>query len=219
MSRCRHSPRCRWSKFEPVALASAALIPRPGAASRCRQISRHDQEPVNIGGAGGFERLQSTVKTGIGWERVRFAIFDVPGEAFPRPLTTADATPFAFVLSQTQCSSLEHCEQFYNQIIATGGEGVMLRVGDVLHKLKPRDDDEAVVTGYNASAQDHGIASLTVTNSRGTFCVAGLGFAVRFNPPMIGETVTYYFSGFTRTGQPKHPKLKCVRAPETMRAA
>ena len=172
-----------------------------------------------IGGAGGFEELQSTVKTGDGWEQVRFAIFDVPGESFPRTLATADVTPFAFTLSQTRCRSLEHCEQFYNEIIATGGEGVMLRCGNVLHKLKPRDDDEAVVIGHNPSSQDHGIGSLTVRNERGTFRIAGLGFAVRFNPPKIGDAVTYYFTGYTRRGLPKHPKLKCVRPVATMKAA
>ena len=170
-----------------------------------------------IGGRGGFEQLQSTVKSGEGWGQVRFAIFDVPGEQFPQRLAVSIAGRYAYVLPQTRCESAEHLAAFYEDILATGGEGVMLRCGSVLTKIKPRDDDEAVVVGYNASAQDHGIASLTVRNAHGTFRVAGLGFAVRFNPPMIGEVVTYLYSGFTRTGLPKHPKLKCVRLVETFR--
>ena len=172
-----------------------------------------------IGGAGGFEQLQSTVASGIGWERVRFAIFDMPGETFPQRLTVSMASRYAYVLPQVRCEGAEHLATFYADIRATGGEGVMLRIGSVLTKLKPRDDAEAVVIGYNASAQDHGIGSLTVRNERGTFKLAGLGFAVRFNPPQIGETITYYFTGFTGAGLPKHPKLKCVRPVETMRAA
>ena len=172
-----------------------------------------------IGGAGGFEQLQSTVKTGEGWEQVRFAIFDMPGEAFPQRFTVSMASRYAYVLPQTRCESAEHLATFYTDVLATGGEGVMLRTGSVLTKIKPRDDDEAAVIGYNASAQDHGIGSLTVRNERGTFKLAGLGFSVRFNPPQIGETVTYFFTGFTASGLPKHPKLKCVRPVETMRAA
>ena len=169
-----------------------------------------------IGCAGGFEQLQSTVASGIGWERVRFAIFDTG--VFPPQIEVVEQTPFAFVIPQVSCRSLEHCEQFYNDILATGGEGVMLRIGSVFTKIKPRDDAEAVVIGYNASAQDHGIGSLTVRNERGTFRVAGLGFAVRFNPPQIGETITYHFTGYTRRGLPKHPKFARVRPLATIAA-
>ena len=131
-----------------------------------------------IGGAGGFELLQSTVKTGIGWEQVRFAIFDMPGETFPQRLTVSMASRYAYVLPQTRCESAEHLAAFYADILATGGEGALLRIGSVLTKIKPRDDAEAVVIGHNASAQDHGIGSLTVRNERGTFKLAGLGFSM-----------------------------------------
>ena len=172
-----------------------------------------------IGGRGGFEQLQSTVASGLGWECVRFAIFDIPGETFPQRLTVSMASRYAYVLPQTRCEGAEHLAAFYADILATGGEGVMLRIGSVLTKIKPREDDEAVVIGHNPSSQDHGIGSLTVRNARGTFRIAGLGFAVRFNPPKIGDAVTYYFTGYTRRGLPKHPKLKCVRPVATMKAA
>lgn len=162
-------------------------------------------------GRGNFETMLRVWKSGDGWEQIRFAVFDVPGQPFPTPLGVATLTPYAFVIRQQPCQSREHLETFYAGILAQGGEGVMLRCGNVVHKLKPEADEEAEVIGYNPSTRDAGIGSLTVRNARGTFKVAGMRDDVRHAPPAIGAQVTYFYSGLTARGLPRHPRFKAER--------
>ena len=101
-------------------------------------------------------------------------------------------------------------------MVAGGGEGLMLHEASApylagrnaaLLKLKPQDDDEAVVL-----AQVPGVGrlkgmmgALQVRNAAGQVFSIGSGFtdAQRRTPPPVGASITYRYRGVTATGLPR----------------
>ncbi|MET0519369.1 MAG: DNA ligase [Burkholderiaceae bacterium] len=101
-------------------------------------------------------------------------------------------------------------------VVAGGGEGLMLHAADapyrsgrdaVLLKLKPQDDDEAVVLGHVAGAGRLAgtLGALRVRSVDGREFLLGSGFtdAQRRAPPPVGAVVTYRYRGLTSKGLPR----------------
>ena len=154
-------------------------------------------------GRGGFEDVARIVRSGRGWERLRFAV---------HPPAEFVGTASAFAIVETVCRGREHLREFVGAICAAGGEGAMLRRGREVHKCKPSADAEAVVVEVMPSG-----CSIAVESRHGSFKLAvPLG---AFLPPSVGSVVTYRFSGWTARGLPRHARLMRERPAETMVAA
>jgi DNA ligase 1 len=121
-------------------------------------------------------------------------------------------TACAFAIAETVCAGREHLAEFYADVLARGGEGVMLRMGGIVVKVKPEADEEAEVVGIAPRT-----GSLIVGNARGVF---KLTLPLRPEPPpRLGSLVTYRFNGETARGLPRHARLMRERPAETLRAA
>ena len=154
------------------------------------------------GGRGGFEDVARVVRSGRGWERLRFAV---------HPPAEFVGTDHAFSIQETVCRDRDHLRQFVGAIIASGGEGAMLRRGREVHKCKPSTDAEAVVREVIGAT-----GSLVVQSPHGFFKLA---CPLREDaPPGVGSVVTYRFTGFTSRGLPRHARLMRLRPLETVAA-
>jgi DNA ligase-1 len=102
------------------------------------------------------------------------------------------------------------------EVVKGGGEGLMLHLAaapyttgrsDVLLKLKPLDDAEAVVLRHIPGEGKFAgmLGALEVKTPAGVVFRLGTGFSdvVRKNPPAVGATVTYRYRDLTKNGVPR----------------
>lgn len=164
-----------------------------------------------------------------GWRDIHYYVFDLPDAPVPfaRRVDLMRALPQAphlSVIPQTPVADAAELAIRFAEVIAAGGEGLMLRRMDSMDgadiiKLKPYDDAEAVVVAHNPGAGKHlgRLGSLTVERpaDRRRFRI-GTGFsdADRDNPPPIGTTITYRYRGFTKTGLPRFASFLRIRDDE-----
>ena len=138
-------------------------------------------------------------------------IFDLPQEKESFRETVKKMKQFEIKSHKALQGKLE-------EIIALGGEGIMLRKKDSLYKkgrnksllkLKPYYDAEAKVIAINEGKGKYKgkMGSITVETSQGIKFNVGSGFTdlERENPPSIGSIITYKYNGKTRKGKPRHP--------------
>jgi DNA ligase-1 len=111
-----------------------------------------------------------------------------------------------------------------DEVVRGGGEGLMLHLADapyvtgrsdVLLKLKPLQDTEAVVIEHVPGEGKYTgmMGALRVRTPDGKEFLIGTGFtdAVRGNPPPIGATITYTYRGLTKFGLPRFASYLRVR--------
>ncbi len=158
------------------------------------------------------------------WRTVNYMIFDMPDAtlAFNQRFEN-----YKQLVKQLNSSHIKAVEQkyftdnhqlslFMDKLIAQGAEGLMLhratakhKAGrsDVLLKLKPYFDDEAVVIGYVAGKGKYKnrVGALKVRNTKGIEFKIGSGLSdlQRTAPPAIGSTITYKYHGYTKNGLPR----------------
>ncbi len=186
---------------------------------------------------GRFERLASTVRDRKpdedAWREVKFMAFDLPAEAaqFSSRLATLDQ-----LLAGTESHTLQKVHHWrvssepallsqLNELIAAGGEGLMLHRADSYYhgersddllKLKAHLDAEAEVIGYVPGQGKYAgmMGALRVRRPDGLEFNLGTGFsdAERRHPPGIGKRVTYSFSGVTARGVPRFARFVRVHA-------
>ena len=120
-------------------------------------------------GHGRFEETVSTVRAqnpDDRWQRVQFMVFDAPVAkgAFEERMrflhaTLPEGNRFVRVVVQERCQSVKHLLAERDRVIKMGGEGLMLRQpqspyeagrSPTLLKVKPYDDAEASVIGYES---------------------------------------------------------------------
>jgi DNA ligase-1 len=182
------------------------------------------------GGRGTFEKTVSIVMqkdAHIGWQELKFAIFDVPKASggFEDRLNVAKMwfgrhpTEFAFVIEHKPITSAAYLQNELKMIEEVGGEGIILRKSrspyipgrskDIL-KLKSYSDMEAVVVGHlggeGRNAGRLGSLLVELPHDKTRFKI-GTGFsdAVRVNPPPVGTVITFKYYGFYKSGIPKFP--------------
>jgi DNA ligase-1 len=187
-------------------------------------------------GRGRFEELSGIVRKSEPaddeWRRVKYMIFELPDA----PGTfTERAARMREVVAKTNWPQLAAVEQFrvanraalkrkLDEVVGGGGEGLMLHRADatyvtgrnnVLLKLKPVRDTEAVVIGHVAGKGKYlgMMGALRVRSAQGKVFLIGTGFTdqVRKNPPPVGATITYTYRGFTKTGLPRFASYLRVR--------
>ena len=179
-------------------------------------------------GRGRFEELSSFVRktepVDGEWRQITYMVFELPGA----PGTFAErAQRIQEVVAATRWPQLVAIEQVpgkdrgalkaqLDDVVRGGGEGLMLHLAqapyitgrsDVLLKLKPQMDTEAVVVGHSPGKGKYKgmLGGLRVQSPEGRRFVLGTGFSdeVRRHPPAIGATVTYTYRGLTSSGLPR----------------
>ena len=187
-------------------------------------------------GRGQFDALSGIVRKNEPqddeWRQVKYMIFELPDA----PGTFADRVRrISEIAKHSRWPQLMAVEQFrvadramlkrkLDEIVRAGGEGLMLHLADAPHvtgrsdvliKLKPLQDSEAVVIEHIAGNGKYQgmMGALRVRTPDGKSFLIGTGFTdkVRKNPPPIGTTITYTYRGLTQTGLPRFANYLRVR--------
>ena len=179
-------------------------------------------------GRGSFERLSGIVRRDVpddaDWRQVRYMIFELPGAVGS---FRDRAEQISQVVRQIHVPWVQEIQQFsvvdrnslqkqLKDIVKLGGEGLVLHRadapyetgrGDILLKMKPSDDAEAVVIGHQPGKGKHlgKMGALRVRTPEGREFSLGTGFTdeQRKTPPAVGEMVTYRYRNVTNSGLPR----------------
>ncbi len=187
-------------------------------------------------GRGTFESLSGAVRRhkpdDAAWRRIRFMVFDLPEPGMPfddrlerlRETLAPAPSPHIALVEQFRVASEAELMATLERVTAEGGEGLMLRNGQSLHrpgrsddllKLKTYQDAEAVVVAHLPGKGKHRglMGSLLVETPDGRRFKLGTGFtdADRRNPPAIGAQVTYKHFGTTAKGIPRFASFMRAR--------
>lgn len=183
-------------------------------------------------GRGRFEELSGLIRRepapDAKWREVRYMVFDLPGDAGTFGERVARMQTLAAEMAQ-RAPWLRAVEQFrvrdraelaahMKQVVAAGGEGLMLHRADApwaagrsdaLLKLTPWLDAEArVVAHVPGKGRLHGqVGALEVEAADGRRFRIGSGLtdSERRAPPRIGAHVTYRYRELTGKGLPRFP--------------
>lgn len=168
------------------------------------------------------------------WRDIRFMVFDLPHApgVFNQRLARLQAlfrqldSPYLVLVEQFKVADQDALMARLRQVVAAGGEGLMLHRGDApyhgyrsndLLKLKPYRDAEARVVAYLPGKGKYQgmMGALLVQGPDGRQFRIGTGFsdAERTRPPAIGSVITYQYWGRTRTDLPRFPSYLRVRRP------
>jgi DNA ligase 1 len=161
------------------------------------------------------------------WTRIKFMVIEpwsYPGlstDKFGRSTwlsSTGQQSSVAFPILQHVCQNREHLQEFYDEIVEAGGEGVMLRHPNqpyhcgrspYLLRVKPEFKGVAFVAQHNKD--EHGnLVSLRLNWNVGlcSFDVSnGLTQAIRVDPPAIGAKINFLYQCTTDSGKPRFAKL------------
>lgn len=185
---------------------------------------------------GKFEALSGAVRKDVPvdeeWRGISYLAFELPNA----PGTfQARAKRIVEIVKLANIPQLKAVAQFrikdqaalnakLKQIVALGGEGLMLHKADApyltgrsdaLLKLKLRYDAEATVVAHTAGRGKYTgkLGALEVETPEGIRFKLGAGFsdAQRANPPKIGSIVTYSYLDKTKSGKPKFASFMRVR--------
>ncbi|MFN3303119.1 MAG: DNA ligase [Roseateles sp.] len=161
------------------------------------------------------------------WRRISYQVFELPaGEgSFEQRAERlkALASDIVVPVEQRRLRSNAELRAMLEQVVAAGGEGLMLHRADaplasgrsdLLLKLKPEADAEAVVVGHEPGKGRFAgmLGALHVQTPDGLRFKLGTGFseAQRRNPPPVGATVTYRYRELTPGGKPRFASFLCV---------
>ena len=183
-----------------------------------------------------FDRLSAAVRRRqpleSEWRKITYQLYELPnGEgSFSARISTLESTvaqtglPWLQVLPQVRVTDQAALRLKLALVVQAGGEGLMLHRTDalwqtgrseVLLKLKPQQDAEAVVVAHElGQGKYQGMlgALMVITPDGQRFRLGtGLSDAQRRHPPLIGSTVTYRYRDLTSTGLPKFASFLRVR--------
>lgn len=172
----------------------------------------------------GFDAVSATVRrtepVDAEWRLVRYNVFELPaGEgSFEQRAEKLKAFASGVIVpvEQTRLASNAALRDKLKEVVAAGGEGLMLHRADspvasgrsdLLLKLKPQADAEAVVVGHEAGKGRLAgqLGALELQTPEGVRFKLGSGFsdAQRRDPPPVGATVTYRYRDVTPGGKPR----------------
>ena len=187
-------------------------------------------------GRGQFELASSIVRQKIPndteWRRIHYMIFELPNETGDFAKRSAKIQTLVNTINQPQIVAVKHyrlssrheLQRDLDQIVQQGGEGLMLHLAsapyvtgrsDVLYKLKPVADAEAMVIGHVAGQGKYqnmlGALRMRMSDGRVFNIGTGLSDEVRLHPPAIGTMVTYRYRGLTKNGLPRFASYWRIR--------
>lgn len=174
---------------------------------------------------GKFEEISATVRAASpkGWHKLKLHVFDVPnakGDLFARLqqledyLRTHPNAPIE-IIRQIPIKDKAHLNRFFEEILLTGGEGVVVRDPNAdyvwgrsarILKLKAVLDEECTVVAHHLGRGKYAdkLGAITCENQRGRFRIgSGFNDEERTNPPPIGSLITYKYRGLTNQGKPR----------------
>ena len=179
-------------------------------------------------GRGRFDAVSTTVRRAAPrddeWAGVRYMVFEMPGAIgtfAERAARIVDvvvrAAPSPLVaVEQARIADRATLQRRLDAVVSAGGEGLVLHVAsapvahgrnDVLMKLKPHLDAEAVVVGYRLGtgrlAGEVGALEVRCEDGRRFFVGSGLSDALRRAPPSLGDTITFRYRDLTSSGLPR----------------
>ena len=187
-------------------------------------------------GRGRFEALSATVRRlqpdDEEWRALRYMVFELPGGEGPfkaraeriEALARSFGNPRLVAVAQTPVADRAALRQRLDETIRGGGEGLVLHRADApyltgrspaLLKLKPVQDDDAVVTGHLVGRGRHQgrLGALRVRTAEGLEFLLGTGLSdvQRDDPPPIGAVVTFSYRGRTAAGVPRFASFLRLR--------
>ncbi len=187
-------------------------------------------------GRGRFDELSAIVRKAepddAQWRQVKYMIFEMSGAAgsFTERITEMNAAvglsrlPNLHVVEQFRITDRKALKRKLKAIIKGGGEGLMLHRADApyrtgrsddLLKLKPLEDAEARVIGYEPGkgkyAGQTGALRMEMPDGKRFRLGSGLTDAIRRNPPPVGSLVTYRYQELTPQGVPRFPRYWRLR--------
>lgn len=131
-------------------------------------------------------------------------------------------TPQIRTITQHKFSSSQELQDFFDAVVAKGGEGVILRgLGDshTAFKLKAQHDAECKIIDYTrgkgrlsgkvGAIVCESLADKNAGIKNGIIFRIGSGLSdeMRTNPPKIGTIITYKFSGVSKNSVPLHTRF------------
>lgn len=187
-------------------------------------------------GRGTFDELSGTVRQQTPddalWRKVRYMVFDMPvpdltfDERLARltQLITEQGVDQLQLVKQYKVNNEQALMDDLEQVVARGGEGLMLHRGtsryraarsDDLLKLKTYEDAEAVVIAHLPGKGKYqgmmGALLVEMPDQRRFKIGTGFSDAQRADPPPIGSTITYKYLGKTSTQLPRFASFLRVR--------
>ena len=187
-------------------------------------------------GRGTFDALSGAVRRetpdAAAWQRIRYMVFDLPGLEAPfderlqrmRDLFAEPPSAHIALVQQFRVGGEAELMARLETVVAGGGEGLMLRDGRSFHrggrsddllKLKTYRDAEAVVVAHLPGKGKYRgmLGSLLVEMPDGRRFKLGTGLAdvERRNPPPVGATVTFKYTGTTVNGIPRFASFLRIR--------
>ena len=187
-------------------------------------------------GRGTFDELSGTVRQQTPddalWRKVRYMVFDMPvpdltfDERLARltQLITEQGVDQLQLVKQYKVNNEQALMDDLEQVVARGGEGLMLHRGtslyraarsDDLLKLKTYEDAEAVVIAHLPGKGKYqgmmGALLVEMPDQRRFKIGTGFSDAQRADPPPIGSTITYKYFGKTSTQLPRFASFLRVR--------
>ena len=173
------------------------------------------------------------------WQSVSFNVFDVPNACEEFKLSACSLENRLAILEQYlqknpnsklkiiphfKVKNYENLKKFYTNIVQEKGEGIVLRKNLNIYykgrskedfKLKPFEDAECEVVGYTKGKGkfEGKVGSLLckMPNEKIIKIGSGLKDKDRQNPPPLGSTITYKFSGYTKNSLPRFPIFLRIR--------
>lgn len=183
-----------------------------------------------------FDRLSGIVRKqapmDAEWREVRYMVFelpDAPGDFSARlsrlrELVHAAGVPWLRAVEQFRVEDAQALKHRLDAVLKGGGEGLMLHLAeapylsgrsDVLLKLKPWLDAEAMVVGHVPGQGKYtgmlGALLVEMPNGRRFRIGTGLTDALRRTPPAIGTRVTYRYRELNSNGLPRFASFLRVR--------
>ena len=190
-------------------------------------------------GRGSYEALSGAVRRKAPieaeWRRIRYLVFDLPASQAPftrrlaamREIVQGAASPYLALVDQSRIASHAALMQRLEEVMAGGGEGLMLHRGSAryqigrtkdLLKVKAHEDAEAVVLAHLPGKGKFAgmMGALLVETPEGRRFRIGTGFSgqERQAPPPLGATITYRHYGKTGKGTPRFASFLRVRREE-----
>lgn len=185
---------------------------------------------------GQFDTLSGTVRKttplDAEWRLVHYMIFELPEAAGNfseriqkmHELTFQADIPWLQTVEQTRGIDHNTLMQRLDEVMRRGGEGLMLHRADasylsgrsdVLLKLKPWLDTEAVLIGYIPGKGKYlgltGALIMQMPNGKHFRIGSGLSDSLRRHPPAIGTTITYRYQRLTEKGIPRFPHFLRIK--------
>ncbi|MBA3013833.1 MAG: DNA ligase [Proteobacteria bacterium] len=187
-------------------------------------------------GRGSFQRLVGIVRKKAPiedeWREVRFMVFELPGAsgtftariAQIKRIVDQTHLPWVHAVPQTRVSGNQELKKRLTEVVASGGEGLMLHRAEALYhggrssdllKVKLWLDDEAKVVGHRPGTGKYlgMMGAMEVETAAGLRFLIGTGFtdAERREPPVVGSVITYRYTGLTKGGLPRFPAFLRIR--------